>query len=317
MVMHTKKGERKTMIIKQTLPGQYDFKYKWYDIYNLDEHDIRILKSKFHLTSEIISYINDLHERPHFDHDYITNSDLFVYDVPIWPTEDADHFTTLPIKFLMVGGTLFTVHTADTTYMIEDFRQKTDESIHSEKELVFAIIFSITRYFQRALSQLNSERIILDGRLSGKIRNKDLQSLAQVEKSLVFLSSSIRTNLLMLTTVKNKKTGLHMNASEEEMCDDIIIEVEQSSEMVKIYNEVTEEISKTSNNILNNNLNNTMQFLTVWSLLLTVPTIVTGFFGMNVSLPILNKPVDWIVITIGTIVIMLLLLWYLKKHDMM
>lgn len=70
-----------------------------------------------------------------------------------------------------------------------------------------------------------------------------------------------------------------MNASEEEMCDDIIIEVQQSSQMIKVYSEVTEEISKTSNNILNNNLNNTMQFLTVWSLLLTIPTIVTGFLG--------------------------------------
>ena len=70
------------------------------------------------------------------------------------------------------------------------------------------------------------------------------------------------------------------------------------------------------NNILNNNLNDTMQFLTVWSLLLTVPTIVTGFFGMNVSLPILNKPIDWVIITIGTIAVMAWLLWYLRRHNM-
>ena len=94
------------MIIKQKLAGNIDFDYKWYDIYNCDDHDIRLLKDDFDLTSEIISYITDLHERPHFDHDYITNSDLLVYDVPVWPTADADHFTTLPIKFLMVDHTL-------------------------------------------------------------------------------------------------------------------------------------------------------------------------------------------------------------------
>ena len=305
------------MIIKQTLPGDYDFEYKWFDIYNLDDHDIEILKDKFHLTTEIISYINDIHERPHFDHDYITNSDLFVYDVPLWPTSDTDHFTSLPIKFLMVHDILFTVHTPETTYMIEEFKTTAPKDIHSNKELVFAILFSVTKYFQRALSQLNSQRIVLDAHLSGsKIKNKDLQELAQVEKSLVFLSSSIRTNLMMLESLKNKKSGLHMNASEEEMCEDIIIEVQQASQTVKIYNEVTEEISSTSNNILNNNLNDTMQFLTVWSLLLTVPTIVTGFFGMNVSLPILNKPIDWIIITIGTIAVMGWLLWYLRRHNM-
>lgn len=306
------------MIIKQTLSGQYDFDYKWYDIYNLDDHDIKVLRSDFQLTTEIIQYITDLHERPHFDHDYITNSDLLVYDVPIWPTSDADHFTTLPIKFLMVDNTLFTIHTPDTTYMIEEFRQKADSDIHSEKELIFAILFAVTRYFQRALNQLNSQRIVLDRHLSGKIiKNRDLQELAQVEKSLVYLSSSIRTNLMMLESLKIQKSGLHMNKSEEEMCDDIIIEVQQSSQMVKIYNEVTEEISKTSNNVLNNNLNNTMQFLTVWSLLLTVPTIVTGFFGMNVTLPIFNQSFDWIVIVVGTIIAMAGLLWYFKKHNML
>lgn len=69
------------MIIKQKLAGKISFDYKWYDIYNCDDHDIRLLKDEFDLTSEIISYITDLHERPHFDHDYITNSDLLVYDV--------------------------------------------------------------------------------------------------------------------------------------------------------------------------------------------------------------------------------------------
>lgn len=191
------------MIIKQKLAGNIDFDYKWYDIYNCDDHDIRLLKDDFDLTSEIISYITDLHERPHFDHDYITNSDLLVYDVPVWPTADADHFTTLPIKFLMVGHTLFTVHSPDTTYMIEEFRQKPDEHIHSEKELIFAILFAVTKYFQRALSQLNSQRLVLDNHLSERIHNKDLQELSQVEKSLVYLSSSIRTNLMMLESLKN------------------------------------------------------------------------------------------------------------------
>lgn len=305
------------MIIKQKLAGNIDFDYKWYDIYNCDDHDIRLLKDDFDLTSEIISYITDLHERPHFDHDYITNSDLLVYDVPVWPTADADHFTTLPIKFLMVGHTLFTVHSPDTTYMIEEFRQKPDEHIHSEKELIFAILFAVTKYFQRALSQLNSQRLVLDNHLSERIHNKDLQELSQVKKSLVYLSSSIRTNLMMLESLKNKKSGLHMNASEEEMCDDIIIEVQQSSQMIKVYSEVTEEISKTSNNILNNNLNNTMQFLTVWSLLLTIPTIVTGFFGMNVDLPIFHNPFDWVIITVGSVIVMAILLWYLRRHNML
>ena len=60
-----------------------------------------------------------------------------------------------------------------------------------------------------------------------------------------------------------------------------------------------------------------MQFLTVWSLLLTIPTIVTGFFGMNVDLPIFHNPFDWVIITVGSIIVMAILLWYLRRHNML
>ena len=83
--------------------------------------------------------------------------------------------------------------------------------------------------------------------------------------------------------------------------------------MVQISNEVTEKISTTSNNILNNNLNDTMKFLTVWSLILTIPTIMTGFFGMNVKLPGAQFPLAWIAIIILNIVFMAWLYFYLKK----
>ena len=103
--------------------------------------------------------------------------------------------------------------------------------------------------------------------------------------------------------------------SAQERLDDVLIEAEQASRTVEISNEVTEKISKTSNNILNNNLNNTMKFLTVWSLILTIPTIITGFFGMNVKLPILNNEFDWILVVFVNFLLMGGLYLYLKKND--
>lgn len=103
--------------------------------------------------------------------------------------------------------------------------------------------------------------------------------------------------------------------SAQERLDDVLIEAEQASRTVEISNEVTEKISKTSNNILNNNLNDTMKFLTVWSLILTIPTIITGFFGMNVKLPILSNGFDWILVVFVNFLLMGGLYLYLKKND--
>ena len=84
--------------------------------------------------------------------------------------------------------------------------------------------------------------------------------------------------------------------------------------MAKISLDVTERLSATSNNLLNNNLNDTMKFLTVWSLVLTIPTIITGFYGMNVALPLTKYPIAWVIICLITLLLMGILLYYLKKH---
>lgn len=68
--------------------------------------------------------------------------------------------------------------------------------------------------------------------------------------------------------------------------DDALIEARQAVEMTNLASQILDQLSGTYNNLLNNNLNDTMKFLTVWSLILTVPTIVTGFFGMNLQLPL-------------------------------
>lgn len=292
--------------------------FKWFDITDIDETDIRELKKAFQLTPEIISYISDLNERPHYDYDEYTKSHLLVYDVPLWPTQTMRHFTTRPIVFLIHEKTVFSFHTHRTNYVFEQFKnsemeqqaQKTTDPI----ELVMLFILHSTQYFQRALTQINTDRNQLDRKLNDEIANHDLRELAQIEKSLVYLSSSISTNLIMLQGLNKTPLAQRFTETTLERLDDILIESQQSSQMVKISSEVTETLSKTSNNILNNNLNDTMKFLTVWSLLLTIPTIITGFFGMNVRLPFANFHWAWIIIILLNILFMIGLFIYMKKH---
>lgn len=292
--------------------------FKWFDITDIDETDIRELKKSFKLTPEITSYISDLNERPHYDYDEHTDSHLLVYDVPLWPTKDIGHFTTRPIVFLIHENTVFSFHTHRTNYVFEQFENPDMEQrlqkVHSLIELVMLFIFHSTQYFQRALTQINTDRNQLDRELNDEIANHDLRELAQIEKSLVYLSSSISTNLMMLQGLNKTPLAKLFTEAATERLDDILIESQQSSQMVKISSEVTEMLSKTSNNILNNNLNDTMKFLTVWSLLLTIPTIITGFFGMNVNLPLANTHWAWIIIIILNIIFMIWLFIYMKKH---
>ena len=302
------------MIRQQNFP--VDTKYKWYDISNLSEQDSDRLQDEFNFTPDIISYISDRHERPHYDYDVHTHSHLLVYDVPIWPTNTIKHFTAHPITFLVVGENVFTFHTESTSYVFDEFNDEPMRERLSEAkdvtELWMIFLLYASQYFQRAVTQLDVERNSLDQKLSDDIDNKDLVELSNIEKSLVYLSSSIQTDLMMLHSLDHSKLSFTKTAHER--LDDVLIESNQAAEMIQISQQVTKTLSATSNNMMNNNLNDTMKFLTVWSLVLTIPTILTGFYGMNVDLPVIHSPFDWVIITVLMIVLMVWLVVLMRKH---
>ena len=95
------------MIKQEKLSELTQTDFKWFDVVDIDEADIRELKKSFKLTPEITSYVSDLNERPHYDYDEHTDSHLLVYDVPLWPTAEINHFTTRPIVFLIHEPYLF------------------------------------------------------------------------------------------------------------------------------------------------------------------------------------------------------------------
>ena len=302
------------MIREQKFPVETN--YRWYDISNLSEEDSNRLQIDFHFTPDMISYISDRHERPHYDYDTHTHIHLLVYDVPIWPTKTIKHFTAHPVTFLVSGQNIFTFHTESTSYVFDEFNDNTsrrDLSLAQDvTELLMKFLLYLSQYFQRAVTQLDAERNSLDQKLSGDINNKDLVELSNIEKSLVYLSSSIQTNLMMLHSLKMSE--LDFTKPGRERLDDVLIESNQAAEMVKISQQVTQTLSATSNNMMNNNLNDTMKFLTVWSLVLTIPTILTGFYGMNVSLPVGHSSSDWIAIIVVTVFLMGWLIVLMKRH---
>lgn len=303
------------VITRQEINGKAPLNYNWFDVTELDDNDVSQLKRLFRFTPEIIGYVSDKQERPRYDYDSHTQSELVVYDVPLWPNTDVAHFTTRPIIFLLQGTTIFTFHTSETAYVFEQFKHDSIKDIKSTTEFIMTFLLHAAKYFNQALDKLNNERNQLDKNLNNTIINKDLRKLAQIEKSLVYLASSIKTNLMMLESLRHTPLTSQITKEAQEKLDDILIETEQSSRMAQISNEVTEKISTTSNNILNNNLNDIMKFLTGWSLLLTIPTIITGFYGMNVKLPLESTPLAWITITLLTTFFMLGLYIYLKHND--
>ncbi|EUJ37108.1 magnesium transporter CorA family protein [Brochothrix campestris FSL F6-1037] len=117
----------------------------------------------------------------------------------------------------------------------------------------------------------------------------------------------------MLEQIKTHAIYKELDDVEIEELGDVLIEAKQLVEMTQLSVQILQQLSGTYNNILNNNLNDTMRILTVLSVLLTIPTVITGFFGMNMPLPLENNAFGWLITIIISVLVWLSLSFILRK----
>lgn len=138
-------------------------------------------------------------------------------------------------------------------------------------------------------------------------------SLSDLETGIVYFLSASKQNAALLEQMKTHLIYREMNEVEKEQFEDALIEARQLVEMTELSSQILQQLSGTYNNILNNNLNDTMKILTALSILLTVPTIITGFFGMNMPLPLEHNAFGWMVAIFISVLLWFGLSFVLRK----
>ena len=162
---------------------------------------------------------------------------------------------------------------------------------------------------------MNKRRKDIEKNIGMKPLNQDLMQLMRIERSLIYFIMSLKTNSLVLEKIRR---GYYLVTYEEdnELLEDLMIETQQGIEMAEISNRIINESTDTYANLISNNMNEVMKFLTVYSLILSIPTIVFSFYGMNVHLPLADwKHWSWIVVTVIAVLISLLFIRYFKHKD--
>ena len=134
-------------------------------------------------------------------------------------------------------------------------------------------------------------------------QNEDLIEMLDLQKSLVYLSSSLRSNQIVLERLLKLEKR---DTSEAEMLEDVIIENKQAIDMSKIYGNILSSNLNVFETIISNNLNMVMKFLTVVSVIIAVPTVVSSFWGMNVPVPFQDNPYGFLVVSIISVIITVL-----------
>ena len=287
--------------------GEEGKKYYWrvVDVSNIA--DVETLETKFELTEEMAEYVLDSNERARVEYD--GKNLLVVIHVPAF-TQNNGHYETRSIKFFVNSESIFMFVTYDTNYivpLIEKYIQAEEAS--SPMMLLFLSLFVISDSFLPILDKLNEERLHLNRRLRMNTNNQGIWDLSDLEVGLIYLGAATKQNVVAIRQMRITSAIKKCSEAEKEELEDAYIEAKQASDMAEMATSIVEQMSGMYNNLINIRLNETMRIMTIWSLLMTIPTVISGFFGMNVDLPLAKVEGGWIIISVITAV----LLWAMWK----
>ncbi|MTV81797.1 magnesium transporter CorA family protein [Secundilactobacillus folii] len=299
----------------------------WVAVDSPDDHDMETLRKTYDITKKYLSYMLDIRERARFDYDPETKCSLLVFRSVNHGEEGQDiseYLETVPFCLMMKGNVLISVTHPRNAYVtekmqqvIDEFRSHTQEPQDSLLSIAFALIFQLNEDYLDRIDDMNKTREKLEA-IHGRPSNKQIRQLSNLDKRLVYLKTAANNNVIAIRQLQvlsdSDDDPLTLSTTEMQHLKDLRVEVEQSREMANIAAEIVEQVVGSYSNILDNSINNTMRLLTVWSLALAIPPIVSGFWGMNMPLPLAKEPWSWVFSIVVSVVPIIALMWYLKKH---
>ena len=250
-----------------------------------------------------VSYLNDIDdidERPRIELE--DGWYLIVVRIPFRSDDPKLPFSTAPLGLIFNDNYFLSVCNVNTE-MILDFVQysnRKNKSFSLNFDLVLRLMLSSSVWFLKYLKQINLQIKYAESKLEKSIKNEDLQRLLEIEKCLVYFTTSLRGNDILTNRIKNLK-----NLKEKidpELMEDVEIEIKQAQETTNIYSDILSGMMDAYASVVSNNLNIIMKQLTSISIILMIPTLIASLYGMNVPNMFENNVYGfWIIILISFI----------------
>lgn len=272
------------------------------------------LSTELHIPIEFLRDSLDIDERSRYEAE-----DDVKFIVIKTPTEnnsfnDSDaYYITIPICIILTENHIVTVNSFDNG-AIKKFLN-TFEKRHSDGSgmMVLKIFETVVHNFMQYLKEINNKRNIYEEKLYISNRNEELLNLMRIQKSLVYFVTALRSNELLMMKL-DRTNFLGLDETEKEFLNDLIVDTSQALEMANIYTNILSSTLDAFASIISNNLNNIMKRLTSITIILSLPALVAGIYGMNVEIPYQNTPhAFYIPIMLSLIVSVLLAGYFMKK----
>jgi len=222
------------------------------------------------------------------------NYTLILADVPaIEERNEKDWYVTIPLGIIVTQKMIFTVCLEDTQVLTRFMEGRVRNFFtYMKTRFILQILYRNASMYLRYLRIIDKKSEQIEEKLHLSTRNQELMELLELEKSLVYFTTSLRSNEMVLEKLL-KVESIKKYPEDTELLEDVIIENKQAIEMTQIYRDIISGTRELMTTIINNRLNNAMKFLAAITIVMAVPTVISGVYGMNVGtkwMPFANVP---------------------------
>lgn len=286
----------------------------WVNVTEATDADKQKLMNEYKLTQEMLYYATDINERARIEINENPHSILVIYNS--LTVDSSNNYKTEPVAFIISENNLITFTGHKDSRYVKDTLVKhiTQDNSTDTKTILLKILYDLTILFLDKINELNTQREELQNLTQHNINQTSIKKLSKLETSIIYFLTSANSNHNLLTTMSHIK-NLNLSDDQHELLEDIIIESQQAQEMIKILSNIIERLSASYSNVIDNNLNKNMKFLTIFSIVLAVPNIIFGFFGQNLALPLTHSGGSWIFTIILSIFLILVIYLVTNWND--
>lgn len=244
---------------------------------------------------------------------------LILVDIPSTEIRhDKESYTTIPLGIILTGDVIATICTEDTP-VLQAFLNNRVKEFSTKKKLrfVYQILYRISVLYQSDLRIIDKMRTEIEERVGEDTEEEDLIALHELESTLVYFATSLRSNGVVLDRLTRYKR-LEQYPEDKELLGDVIVENKQAIEMTSIYRDIINGTRELMSSVIDNRLNNVMKYLTSITLVMAVPTVISGMYGMNVEgIPLGKSIYGFGVVCLITLIVCILTMVILHRKKML
>ena len=245
---------------------------------------------------------------------------LFIVDVPTTEErKEKEYFLTIPCGIILTEKVIITVCLEDTA-VLADFKNGRVRNFWTFKRtrFILQILYRNASLYLQYLRIIDKKSDSVEKQLHISTKNQELIELLELEKSLVYFSTSLRSNELVLEKML-KIDKIKQYPEDEELLDDVIIENKQAIEMADIYSNILSGTMDAYASVISNNLNIVMKVLAIITIVMSIPTMIFSAYGMNlksIGMPFADNPMGFLYVILLSLVFSILVAIVFRKKDL-